>query len=216
MNINDKILSIPPYITTAWKNINALWCEGAVLVIKMTDGSRVNINGLEEELKKTIFRAYEAYLMAPSQEQAIPLVRPQSPAAAFRIGGAPGEVVADRRILVKEKVAALHQHLHIVTDGDHERPALLYLLQLMAVAVLRQALRLRRPLMRVKPDASNPLLLEEDAHVVGHLRDVDGGLPGAVAEEGVLGPLRMAVYDYDGACVAPICNRYQLQCARSD
>jgi hypothetical protein len=63
--INHKILSIPPYISTSWKNINTLHMkeiEGKqVLVIVLHNETLIEIPGLEEKLIGQIFDAHSQY-----------------------------------------------------------------------------------------------------------------------------------------------------------
>lgn len=62
MKITDKILSIPPYISTSWKNIVSLQVEprsiGLVLVIELITGSKVEIPNLERPLLEQVFASH--------------------------------------------------------------------------------------------------------------------------------------------------------------
>ncbi len=63
MKITDKILSIPPYISTSWKNIVSLQVEprsaiGYVLVIELITGSKVEIPNLERPLLEKVFASH--------------------------------------------------------------------------------------------------------------------------------------------------------------
>lgn len=64
--INRKILSIPPYISTSWKNINTLHMkeiEGKqVLIIVLHNGTLIEIPRLEEKLIEQIFDAHSQYV----------------------------------------------------------------------------------------------------------------------------------------------------------
>lgn len=66
MRINHKILSIPPYISTAWKNVLSLHVEyqdgNAYLLINMQNGTTVEIPGLDGTLLEAIFTAHERSL----------------------------------------------------------------------------------------------------------------------------------------------------------
>jgi len=70
--INHKILSIPPYISTSWKNINTLHMkviEGKqVLVIVLHNGTLIEIPGLEEKLIEQIFDAHSQYVDHETKE----------------------------------------------------------------------------------------------------------------------------------------------------
>ncbi|HSX04142.1 MAG TPA: hypothetical protein VLG76_05375 [Rhabdochlamydiaceae bacterium] len=63
MRINHKILSIPPYISTSWKNVLSLHIEhkeeAIYLVINMVNGSFIEIPNLEPKLIEAIFAAHE-------------------------------------------------------------------------------------------------------------------------------------------------------------
>lgn len=62
MRIDEKILSIPPYISTQWSQIRALYVKGNLLVITLHDGDNVNIPGLSQEVMEKIFLAHSLYL----------------------------------------------------------------------------------------------------------------------------------------------------------
>lgn len=59
MNITEKILSIPPYISSSWKNIVSLQVEsrpyGHVLVIELVTGTKVEIPNLDRPLIEKVF-----------------------------------------------------------------------------------------------------------------------------------------------------------------
>lgn len=59
MKISDKILSIPPYISSSWKNIISIQVEprpfGHVLIIELVTGSKVEIPNLERPTIEQIF-----------------------------------------------------------------------------------------------------------------------------------------------------------------
>lgn len=84
MQINDKILSIPPYISTSWKNIVSLQVEtrssGPILVVELTSGSRVEIPNLDQSAIERIFKAHANHLDIDSSKK-LPL--PQSLAFSF-------------------------------------------------------------------------------------------------------------------------------------
>lgn len=66
MRINHKILSIPPYISTSWKNVLSLHMEprqeGPVLVIGLVSGSFIEVPGLDKAILQAIFIAHEKHL----------------------------------------------------------------------------------------------------------------------------------------------------------
>lgn len=62
MKITDKILSIPPYLSTSWKNIVSLQVEsrsmGHVLVIELITGSKVEIPNLGRSELEKVFASH--------------------------------------------------------------------------------------------------------------------------------------------------------------
>lgn len=62
MKINEKILSIPPYISTTWSHISALRMKGNLLSITMTDGESINVSGLSPDEIHLVFSFHAAYL----------------------------------------------------------------------------------------------------------------------------------------------------------
>ena len=71
--INHKILSLPPYISTSWKNINALHMgesEGSPsLIVLLHNGSKIKIPNLEPALIEQIFAAHSAFLEREDQKK---------------------------------------------------------------------------------------------------------------------------------------------------
>jgi hypothetical protein len=59
MKINDKILSLPPYISTAWKNILSIQVEtrsyGHMLLIELVTGSKIEIPNLDPKIMEQVF-----------------------------------------------------------------------------------------------------------------------------------------------------------------
>lgn len=62
IKINEKILSIPPYISTSWSNITALHMKGGVLVVTLKDADTLHIPGLSSDQIHSIFQYHAAYL----------------------------------------------------------------------------------------------------------------------------------------------------------
>lgn len=78
MKINEKILSIPPYISTTWSQIAALRMKGSVLSVTMTDGETINISGLSSDLINQIFSYHAAFLekeTLPSSQTSYPATK---------------------------------------------------------------------------------------------------------------------------------------------
>lgn len=62
IKITDKILSIPPYISTNWSRIAALHMKGSVLAITLVDGDTLQIPNLNAETVNLIFQYHAVYL----------------------------------------------------------------------------------------------------------------------------------------------------------
>jgi hypothetical protein len=96
MKINQKILSLPPYISTSWKNIASLFLEDkggtSMLVIELYNGSRVEIPGLQQSIIETIFEAHTKYLEEEASKPIDLPIRREELAGGlpFRIGSGGG------------------------------------------------------------------------------------------------------------------------------
>lgn len=66
MKITDKILSIPPYISTAWKNIVSMHVEsrpyGHVLIIELITGNKVEVPNLDPKIIDQVFAVHAQVL----------------------------------------------------------------------------------------------------------------------------------------------------------
>lgn len=62
MIINNKILNLPPYISTSWNNVQSLHMKSTSLIVTLSNGESVQIDGLANELIDTIFAAHRSYL----------------------------------------------------------------------------------------------------------------------------------------------------------
>lgn len=62
MKVNDKILSIPPYLSTSWKNVLSIHLRDTILVVTLRDAHSVSIPGLSGPDIDKIFKAHEMYL----------------------------------------------------------------------------------------------------------------------------------------------------------
>lgn len=74
MKITDKIISIPPYISTTWDKVSSLHVSNDLLNITLKDGTRVQIPDLSQDVIKEIFNAHTQSLemQAPAKsEQAL-------------------------------------------------------------------------------------------------------------------------------------------------
>lgn len=82
MKINPKILSIPPYISTSWKNIASLHVENhhpmLVLVITLLSGARIEVPHLEPSMLESIFAAHASF-MEQDERSTQPKTPPRTP-----------------------------------------------------------------------------------------------------------------------------------------
>jgi len=62
MKITDKIISIPPYISTSWEKISSLYLKEKDLVIILKDNTPIAIPNLSNEVIEEIFSAHAAFL----------------------------------------------------------------------------------------------------------------------------------------------------------
>lgn len=84
--ITDRILSIPPFISTTWSCIATLHMKGGVIAITLKDGDTLNIPNLEAEIIQSIFQHHAIYL---ENEQSVPAISDVS--RLQEIMGQPGE-----------------------------------------------------------------------------------------------------------------------------
>ena len=89
MKINRKILSIPPYVSTSWKNIASLHVEGSFLVLVLHNGSRIEIPDLKKPILETVFDAHAKYLESEQHQENRAR---QSPPSSFTDLGGTGTV----------------------------------------------------------------------------------------------------------------------------
>ncbi len=62
MKITDKILSLPPYISTSWERVIALHMKGTELIITLKEAPAVSVDGLSPEVIEQIFSAHASFL----------------------------------------------------------------------------------------------------------------------------------------------------------
>lgn len=62
MKITDKIISIPPYISTSWDKVMSLHMEGAHLIVTLKNDSVVTLPDLPAEIIEQIFSCHIAFL----------------------------------------------------------------------------------------------------------------------------------------------------------
>lgn len=75
MKITDKILSLPPYISTPWKNIISLHVEnrpyGHILLIELVTGSKIEIPNLDPKIMDKIFHMHTVVLEQEGQRNPV-------------------------------------------------------------------------------------------------------------------------------------------------
>ncbi|SCA58692.1 hypothetical protein AB751O23_AK_00190 [Chlamydiales bacterium SCGC AB-751-O23] len=70
MKINDRILSIPPYISTTWDNVISIQViEKDTVLITLLDGTKVKAPGLNDADIKHIFQSHIKYVEAEEEEE---------------------------------------------------------------------------------------------------------------------------------------------------
>jgi hypothetical protein len=72
MKINEKILSLPPYISTSWKNIVSIHVEtrpyGHILLIELVTGSKVEIPNLDPKIMEQVFAMHASAIEQEGQK----------------------------------------------------------------------------------------------------------------------------------------------------
>lgn len=58
MKINEKIICIPPYISTTWKQVTAIHMKDMGLTISLADGKNIDIPNLSSETIEIIFNSH--------------------------------------------------------------------------------------------------------------------------------------------------------------
>lgn len=78
MKINNQVLSIPPYISTAWENVASLHVESRngklLLILSLINGQLIEVPGLHPGLIKTIFAAHANFVEVDHQKREHPTV----------------------------------------------------------------------------------------------------------------------------------------------
>lgn len=77
MIINKQLLSIPPFISTSWKDVELLLSDGKnTLNIYLKNGTLVKISHLLKEQLDLIFQVHQEILLSQAQDISAPLVDP--------------------------------------------------------------------------------------------------------------------------------------------
>ncbi|MFS8563749.1 MAG: hypothetical protein LVR00_05305 [Rhabdochlamydiaceae bacterium] len=104
IKINEKVLSLPPYISTSWKNIISLQVSntviGPILIIELISGSRIEIPNLEAAVMEDIFTAHSLFL-----EKQVGKKNPEQPSLTF-----PFDLLAGPAFSGMQEMSTLFQH----------------------------------------------------------------------------------------------------------
>lgn len=91
--MNGKFLSIPPYVSTSWRNIRTLRMEENTLLITLLDNNIVRVPNLQPAFVDQLFAQHAAYLEEQASQQPPVPLRPESgfrpmapPSAASLLG----------------------------------------------------------------------------------------------------------------------------------
>lgn len=149
MKVNTKILSIPPYISTSWKNVASLHIEnragGSVLIIGLVNGSTIEIPHLDSASIQAVFAAHEKYLeqqtsATPSKE--IPPLLPEG----FATGGGSAILSLPLGFGFDGNMGSLLQHNQEAADSpDLPQEAIDKILQLAKVIGLNELENFPKP-----------------------------------------------------------------------
>ncbi|NGX33751.1 MAG: hypothetical protein K1060chlam1_00092 [Candidatus Anoxychlamydiales bacterium] len=88
MKINDKILNIPPYISTSWDNITSLFTQNDFLVVILKNGAKIEIPKIQPEMIEEIFKIHSKVLEGKSKPKTsisfgLPSILPSMPTAGL-------------------------------------------------------------------------------------------------------------------------------------
>lgn len=68
MKVTSKFISIPPYISTSWSQVYALYMQENRLVIRLTDGTTIQVPDLQQGEIEAVFTAHAAFTEGLSEE----------------------------------------------------------------------------------------------------------------------------------------------------
>lgn len=69
MKITNRIISIPPYISTSWRNIHSIHMTDGIMIVTLSGGEAVYVPDLKLTEIELIFKAHQAYLEHEEPEQ---------------------------------------------------------------------------------------------------------------------------------------------------
>ena len=79
IKINEKILSIPPYISTNWSSIASIHMKEEQLYVILLDDTEISLPGLQMDVIERIFTCHAAYLESDSFESPMTQMTLQHP-----------------------------------------------------------------------------------------------------------------------------------------
>lgn len=93
MKINEKVLNLPPYLSTTWFHVAALHMKGNLLVVSLTDGNTVTIPGLPKDIVDSAFRYHALFLENEEIQTTSPSIRNQNPENELLFNGQSGSTI---------------------------------------------------------------------------------------------------------------------------
>lgn len=69
MKITEKVIIIPPFISTTWNNVAAIHMKGNLLAVTLIDGDTINVPGLKQDVIETIFNFHALFLEKESSSE---------------------------------------------------------------------------------------------------------------------------------------------------
>lgn len=76
MKINEHLFSLPPFISTSWKNVIALHVKDDVLIVNLIDGEAVHIPHLNQQMLELVFGMHAKFLEEDSEREMLEGAQP--------------------------------------------------------------------------------------------------------------------------------------------
>lgn len=71
--INEKILSIPPYISTAWESVSSLHMspegQGNILIVTLNNGTVIHVPNLGQDILTKVFQTHSQYISTQGSKE---------------------------------------------------------------------------------------------------------------------------------------------------
>lgn len=83
MKITHRILSLPPYVSTSWREVQSIHQQGNELIVSLMSGDSVHIPNLPKETLDQIYAVHAIALEEQAQEEQFELSRQISEASVF-------------------------------------------------------------------------------------------------------------------------------------